>query len=293
MNDKPKILIVDDNPGSIDFLMETLNAYDVSVVIDGRSALEMIEEEKPDLILLDINMPGIDGFKTCSLIKSNQSTMDIPVVFLTGKTDTESVIRAFDVGGVDYITKPYRPKEVLVRIQTQIKLKKAMEELEKIAREDPMTGIANRRRFFEVANPLFDDAKKQGVSFYLFVFDLDNFKAINDTYGHDVGDEVIKAFVAAVQAHLDKNDCFARVGGDEFILVLYGMKKEEAIAKIDRIRKTVSKTRVSKMQISFAVSIGAAKLKPDDISIDAVFKRADNGLYKAKRISRESTRGQA
>jgi diguanylate cyclase (GGDEF)-like protein len=168
-----------------------------------------------------------------------------------------------------------------------------MEELEKIAREDPMTGIANRRRFFEVANPLFDDAKKQGVSFYLFVFDLDNFKAINDTYGHDVGDEVIKAFVAAVQAHLDKNDCFARVGGDEFILVLYGMKKEEAIAKIDRIRKTVSKTRVSKMQISFAVSIGAAKLKPDDISIDAVFKRADNGLYKAKRISRESTRGQA
>ncbi len=290
MNDKPKILIVDDNPGSIDFLMEILNAYDVSVVIDGRSALEMIEKERPDLILLDINMPGIDGFKTCSLIKSNQATKDIPVVFLTGKTDTESVVRAFDVGGVDYITKPYRPKEVLVRIQTQIKLKKAMEELEKIAREDPMTGIANRRRFFEVANPLFDDAKKNNVPFYLFVFDLDKFKTINDTYGHDVGDEVIKAFASVVQDYLDEGDCFARVGGDEFILVLYGMEKEAALSKIENIRKAVARTRVSKMNIGFAVSVGAAKLRPDDVSIDTVFKRADNGLYKAKKISRESPR---
>ena len=281
--EKPKILIVDDNPGNIDFLIELLSDYDVSAVIDGRSALEMIHEEKPDLILLDINMPGLNGFETCKLIKASPKTEDIPIIFLSGKTDTESIVTGFDAGGVDYITKPYRPKEVLVRVQTQLKLKEAIEALEKMANEDPLTGIANRRRFFERANIMLSAAKAAQKPYYLFVFDLDKFKIINDTYGHDVGDEVIKTFVQAVNDHIDDDDCFARMGGDEFILVMTEMGKDAARQKIDLIRKEIASVRsISGIPLQFGTSIGAAMLAPGDKNLEMIIKRADEKLYKVK-----------
>jgi len=281
--EKPKILIVDDNPGNIDFLIELLSDYDVSAVVDGRSALEMIHEEKPDLILLDINMPGLNGFETCKLIKASPKTEDIPIIFLSGKTDTESIITGFDAGGVDYITKPYRPKEVLVRVQTQLKLKEAYKALEKMAREDPLTGIANRRRFFEVANTKLSVAKAAASPFYLFVFDLDKFKMINDTYGHDVGDEVIKIFVDKVKIYTDSDDCFARMGGDEFILVLTGIDKNGALQKIEKIRKEIASVRsIAGIPLQFASSIGAAMLAPGDKNLEMIIKRADEKLYQVK-----------
>ena len=281
--EKPKILIVDDNPGNIDFLIELLSGYDVSAVIDGRSALEMIHEEKPDLILLDINMPGLNGFETCKLIKASPKTEDIPIIFLSGKTDTESIITGFDAGGVDYITKPYRPKEVLVRVQTQLKLKEAIEALEKMANEDPLTGIANRRRFFERANIMLSTAKVTQKPYYVFVFDLDKFKIINDTYGHDVGDEVIKMFVQIVNDNIDDDDCFARMGGDEFILVMIGVDKDTARKKIDLIRKGIASVRsIAGIPLQFATSIGAAMLVPGDKNLEMIIKRADEKLYKVK-----------
>ncbi len=281
--EKPKILIVDDNPGNIDFLIELLSDYDVSAVVDGRSALEMIHEEKPDLILLDINMPGLNGFETCKLIKASPKTEDIPIIFLSGKTDTESIITGFDAGGVDYITKPYRPKEVLVRVQTQLKLKEAYDALEKMAREDPLTGIANRRRFFEVANTKLSVAKAAKSPFYLFVFDLDKFKIINDTYGHDIGDEVIKIFVDKVKIYTDSDDCFARMGGDEFILVLTGIDKNGALQKIEKIRKEIASVRsIAGIPLQFASSIGAAMLAPGDKNLEMIIKRADEKLYQVK-----------
>ncbi|RLA73241.1 MAG: diguanylate cyclase response regulator [Epsilonproteobacteria bacterium] len=283
--EKPKILIVDDNPGNIDFLIELLSDYDVSAVIDGRSALEMIHEEKPDLILLDINMPGLNGYETCKLIKASPKTEDIPIIFLSGKTDTESIITGFDAGGVDYITKPYRPKEVLVRVQTQLKLKEAIEALEKMANEDPLTGIANRRRFFERANIMLSTAKVTQKPYYVFVFDLDKFKIINDTYGHDVGDEVIKMFVQIVNDNIDDDDCFARMGGDEFILVMIGVDKDTARKKIDLIRKGIASVRsIAGIPLQFATSIGAAMLAPGDKKLEMIIKRADEKLYKVKAL---------
>jgi len=135
------ILIIDDNPGNIDFLLGLLTEYDISAAVDGERALDQISQEIPDLILLDVSMPGMDGYEVCSIIKSNPETKDIPVLFLSANTDAESIVKGFDVGGVDYITKPYRPREVLARVETHLKLKQLRDELEKMAYEDPMTGI--------------------------------------------------------------------------------------------------------------------------------------------------------
>ncbi len=286
---KSKILIVDDNPGNIDFLLELLNAYEVRVVTDGKGALDMVRKGKPDLILMDVGMPGIDGFETCIFIKSNPETEDIPVIFLSAKTDSESIIKAFDVGGVDYITKPYRAKEVLVRIQTQLKLKNAIKLLENMARVDSMTGIANRRRFFEVSKIRLSAAQERNYSLFLFLFDLDKFKLINDTYGHNIGDEVIKHFVGTVKTHLDPKDCFARLGGDEFVLLLSNISREKALLKIEKVRKAIASiTSVADVNLHISVSIGATMAKPSDKEIDSILKRADKSMYDAKKKRQKS-----
>ena len=139
-----KILIVDDNPVNIDFLVELLKEYDARTVIDGRSALAAVKEEKPDVILLDILMPGMDGFEVCKKLKESPKTEDIPVIFLSASHETESIVKAFEVGGVDYISKPYKTQEVLIRIQTHLKLKSALDMLENRSLYDELTGVNSR-----------------------------------------------------------------------------------------------------------------------------------------------------
>ncbi len=287
----PKILIVDDIASNIDYLVGLLSDYDVSAALDGESALESLEEEKPDLILLDIAMPGLDGYETCTIIKSNPETKDIPILFLSAKTDTESIVKAFDTGGVDYITKPYSPREVLARVQTQLKLKYAMQSLEKMAREDSMTGISNRRRFFEEAKVMFSKVKENYFSLFLFIVDIDRFKDINDTHGHDIGDEVIKKFADIFNSHLKYGDCFARLGGDEFTIMMSHLTKEEALIRADEIRKAVDQTHnLSGVEVNFTISMGMAQVEHNDEDIDSVIKRADMNLYKAKRSTRNQIR---
>jgi len=232
----PNILIIDDNPGNIDFLLGLLTEYDISAAVDGERALDQISQEIPDLILLDVSMPGMDGYEVCSIIKSNPETKDIPVLFLSANTDAESIVKGFDVGGVDYITKPYHPREVLARVETHLKLKQLRDELEKMAYEDPMTGIANRRRFFEKANFLFTKVKSECLPMYLFALDIDKFKEINDTFGHNIGDEVLKVFVDVVKKELGKDDCFSRFGGDEFLIMTIQMSQEKALDLVKKIQ---------------------------------------------------------
>ncbi|RLA73249.1 MAG: diguanylate cyclase response regulator [Epsilonproteobacteria bacterium] len=273
-------------------MLELLHEYDVSVALDGENALEYIEKEKPDLILLDVSMPGMDGYEVCSILKGDLKTKDIPILFLSANTDADSIVKGFDAGGVDYIVKPYRPKEVLARVETHLKLNNAMIELEKLAREDPLTGIANRRRFFEDAQTLFSDAKSKLFPLYLFVVDIDRFKEINDTFGHDIGDEVIKSFAQVVNENLGDDDCFARLGGDEFTIVLTHTTYEEAFKKAEIIRQSVEKMQFdSDVEVHVTISMGMAAAEEYDEKIDSVIKRADENLYKAKSSTRNQVRG--
>ncbi len=287
----PNILIIDDNPGNIDFLLGLLTEYDISAAVDGERALDQISQEIPDLILLDVSMPGMDGYEVCSIIKSNPETKDIPVLFISANTDAESIVKGFDVGGVDYITKPYRPREVLARVETHLKLKQLRDELEKMAYEDPMTGIANRRRFFEKANFLFTKVKSECLPMYLFALDIDKFKEINDTFGHDIGDEVLKVFVDIVKKELGKDDCFSRFGGDEFLIMTIQMTQEKALDLVKKIKDNISKTHLLLgVSVDFSVSIGMAEVEDFDDNIDALIKRADVSLYKEKRNNRKCAR---
>ncbi len=279
-----KILIVDDNPANIDILLELLGRFDVRAVLDGEDALEAVKEELPDLILLDITMPGMDGFEVCSRLKADPRSRDIPVIFLTASADDTSIVKGFDLGGVDYITKPYLSREIVARIQTHLKLRRAMLELDKLAYIDELSGISNRRRFFMRSDELFTKAANGKIPMYLFVIDIDKFKTINDTFGHAIGDRVIKVFTAVVGKTLTKLACFARLGGDEFVVILAGMTKEEAMAQMEQLLQNVRTAVVHpEHAIPMTISVGMSEFQAGDTDIDEVMARADLNLYEAKR----------
>jgi len=281
---KSKILIVDDNPANIDILLELLNTFDVRAALDGITALEAVQEELPDLILLDITMPGMDGFEVCRRLKEDPKSKDVPIIFLSASSDPESIIKGFDLGGVDYITKPYLAKEIIARIQTHLKLRMTVRVLDRLANIDELSGIANRRRFFKRFPIMFDQSKNKNIPLFLFIIDIDKFKLINDTYGHAVGDKVIKGFTESVKKHLTKIGCFARLGGDEFAAVLTDMSKDQACQQIEQLRTFIAETNIiSNQDILFTISIGMAEQQSTDSDIDELLARADFNLYEAKK----------
>lgn len=276
-----KILVVDDNPANIDILVELLSPYDVRAVLDGVSALEAVKEELPDLILLDITMPGMNGFEVCARLKASARTKEIPVVFLSASDDDQSILKGFEIGGVDYITKPYRAKEVLARVKTHLQLHKALRQLERIATTDELTGVSNRRKFFMRAERLISQAKTKQIPLYLAIVDVDKFKPINDDYGHHIGDTALKTFSSAAQEILPSGSCFARLGGDEFVLMLSGTQ-EGVLKRIEMLRTLANKLRIKGHDIQITVSIGVSKLQNPDDTVRTLLKRADKALYQVK-----------
>jgi len=280
---KSTILIVDDTETNIDILLDLLSdEYDILVALDGKSTLEIVESEKIDLILLDIMMPGMNGYEVCKVLKKQSSTKDIPVVFITAKSDEESIAQAFEVGGVDYISKPFKPLELLARVKTQIRIKHLVEDLERIASHDEMTGVYNRRRFFKEANEIFVNI---GQNLYAIMIDIDKFKKVNDTYGHGVGDEVIKMMAHTVEKNMLEGSIFGRIGGEEFALLCYVLDEDEIMKNMQDIRKAVEKCEVITDEgdvIKFTISVGMAKSDKDTNSLDLLLKKADKAMYEAK-----------
>ena len=269
-----KVLIVDDNPVNIDFLVELLKEYDARTVLDGPSALEAVLEEKPDVILLDIGMPGMDGFEVCRQLKASAVTRDIPIIFLSAHHDSESVLRAFEAGGVDYIAKPYNMQEVLIRLQTQLKLKKAIELLKHRALYDELTGVANRKKFLQDSEQWIT-MSKVGIPFYLFILTIDHFNEINDDYGYDIGDEVIKAVVLIVKKVVKASYSLSRFGGTEFFLVFTRTSKTEALEWVDAVKAASRQARFKKFpDLQFSINSSYAASDPNDTSINQVIKRA-------------------
>ncbi|WP_345977292.1 diguanylate cyclase [Sulfurimonas sp. HSL3-7] len=282
---KSKILIVDDNPANIDILLELLSTFDVRAVLDGTSALEAVQQELPDLVLLDITMPGMDGFEVCRRLKEDPKTKDIPVIFLSASSDSNSIIKGFDLGGVDYVTKPYLAKEIVARVQTHLKLRMTMRVLDRLANVDELSGISNRRRFFADTSKLFEEMKRSNTSLILFIIDIDNFKTVNDTYGHSIGDSVVKAFVSTVKKNIPSYNCFARLGGDEFVLTMTSISQDQARDQMERLRSNIEQIRIVQNQdIRFTISIGMSRLEPSDRDLDELLARADINLYQAKKM---------
>ncbi|AFZ47117.1 response regulator receiver modulated diguanylate cyclase [Cyanobacterium stanieri PCC 7202] len=291
------ILAVDDN--SINRIMlEKILAkagYQIKVLADSEEFLNMIGSVKPDLMLLDLMMPKIDGLELCRLIKAKANYKEVPIIFLTASDSKDNVIEAFRSGAVDYVTKPFNNEELLARIKTHIELKftrdqlrKALVDLEKLATTDELTEIANRRHFLNLATREFNIAKRQKRSFSMIIFDIDHFKNINDNYGHPVGDIAIKLVAQKCQQSIRGEDLCARWGGEEFIVVVSDTLIDAAKRVANRIRREIASISlpIDDHNFKITVSVGIAQYQENDKSLDQIVSRADKALYRAKNNGR-------
>ncbi len=282
---KKTILIVDDTETNIDILLDLLHAYDVVVATDGPTALEIVSEQHIDLILLDIMMPEMDGYEVCRQLKQNSTTSEIPIIFITAISSEESIEKAYDIGGNDYITKPFKPKELLARVNRELQLKSLITHLEFIASHDAMTGIYNRRKFFELGEDMF---QTKHPDIHAVMLDIDKFKLINDTYGHPVGDQVIVAVSGVIGTFLKEGDIFGRLGGEEFAILSID-STQELQERLEKIRAAVAAKNVfsdDAQQINFTISSGMTRWNESMETIDALLKLADDALYDAKQSGR-------
>ncbi len=274
------ILAIDDTKANLDILLNILSDFDVIPATNGQKAIEIAKNENIALILLDIVMPELDGYEVCRKLKSDPKTKDIPVVFITANTDDDSIGMAYDVGGSDYIAKPIRKREVLARVKTQLNLRKNILDLEFLASHDTMTGIYNRRKFFELATAIFDSSSE----LFAAMIDIDNFKSINDKYGHDVGDKTIKLVTKTIEERLSKGAVFCRMGGEEFAVVCDMGKEEEFLSLFESIREAVESLEIEsgKGTVKTTMSVGLSKQNETVKDIDELLKNADKALYEAK-----------
>jgi len=292
MNNKT-ILLIDDSVENLDIIGEILKEYDVVDTTSATHAFKIVQDEKIDLILLDIVMPDIDGFEACKYFKSQKESRDIPIIFLTAKSDEESIETAYDLGGIDYVSKPVKPKELLARVKTQLELQKLIFDLEESKKElkllastDSMTGLYNRRYFQYISENIaaLDRRDKEDTAFIML--DIDKFKSINDTFGHAFGDRCI-IFLAKILNELKReSDLLFRFGGDEFLILLPKTSQKGALNLSQKIRVRVEESIIEDEKISFTVSIGVSVLTNDDKNVEGVLIRADKALYNSKESGR-------
>lgn len=293
-NRQPQVFIIDDTPTNIELLAGALSShFAIKFATSGAKALELLEKpEKPDLILLDVMMPGMDGYEVCRRLKENPTTRAIPVIFITAKSEIGDQTRGFSCGAVDYIPKPFELPLVLARVRTHLNLKLRTDLLEAQASIDALTGIANRRRFDESLRTEWRRAARNIMPLSLLMFDVDHFKAYNDHYGHGAGDDCLRHIgEALVRAELRPGDFVARYGGEEFAVILPSCHSAGARAIAERIRGVIEGLQIQHEHSSCApmvtVSIGCATQKPaQGGDVSGLFLAADTALYRAKQDGR-------
>lgn len=287
-----KILIVDDSPVQANFLSSILSPdYEVTVVHTAEEGLGRAKAVEYSLILLDVIMPGMDGFQLLKMLQEEVILRHTPVILITSLNDIQNEERGLTLGAVDYITKPFHPAIVRARVHTHINLYKYRTQIEREATVDQLTGVPNRRRYDEVSVQRWQDAIRLGVPFSVCMFDIDKFKVYNDTFGHPAGDKVIKAVAETASSMLRRGtDFFARYGGEEFVALILGGGSENDFAHLCRVRQAVEELHIAhNPEVSpwVTISIGGISVLPKaESSFDTYLKMADAMLYDAKRFGR-------
>lgn len=291
--DVPTLLVVDDQAANIRVIAAALgNAYEVRFATSGTAAVEAVRSGGIDLVLLDVMLPDIDGFEVCRLLKSNEATSRVPVIFVTAREDVHDETRGFDVGGVDYITKPISPPIVRARVRTHLELKKSRDLLERLASIDPLTGIANRRRFDQLLKSEWHRSSRAGKDLTVAILDLDFFKSYNDTYGHARGDDCLRTIGELLSRSAKRpGDFVARYGGEEFAIVLSETDGQGAIGFFQQVVRDLESRAIehaaSECSDHVTFSAGVITLVPQrDIEPEAVLLQADQLLYEAKAAGR-------
>ncbi|MGK7924363.1 MAG: putative bifunctional diguanylate cyclase/phosphodiesterase [Spirulina sp.] len=310
------ILIVDDTPENLRLLSVMLaqEGYKVRQAINGTIALNAVRRLPPDLILLDIMMPEIDGYEVCQALKGDPNTKHIPVIFLSALDDIVDKVKAFTVGGIDFINKPFQVQEVLIRVKSQLELKIAKQEilqlnaeleqrvkertqelelanaqLKKMAMQDALTQLPNRVFFLqELDRLLYELHAGKGQPFVLLFLDCDRFKMINDSLGHLIGDEVLISLARHLEAFLKPNDTLARLGGDEFaILATEIQAMDDAVDRAKLILNSFAQPfKIQGREVFLSASLGVAKATSDYTQPEYLLRDADSAMYRAKALGK-------
>ena len=260
--------------------------YDVACASDQKEAMRLMRDRVPDLILLDIMMPGLDGFAMKERLGSDPATAGVPIIFLTAKDLVSDKVKAFKLGADDYITKPYDPQELVARIDSVIKRKRAYEE---ISMTDGVTGLHNANYFKKQMKTFFAIAKRYGTIFSLAVVDIDELKKISDVHGHMAGDCALRHFAAVAKKALREADIVTRYGGDEFAVIMPGVGASAASMAMKRLKAEVAASRYAcegvAGPITFTVSAGAAEYSASMKHYDEIFAMADGRMYEDKKAN--------
>lgn len=290
------IMVIDDSPLNIHVLKSILaEQYHIEAATSGEEGLELIQRISPSLILVDVILPGIDGFETVAKLKGNSEKRDIPVIFMTGLSDIQSEEKGFTVGGVDYITKPFNYSIVKARVKSHIELFECRRRLENLALFDGLTGIPNRRSFNEKMDSCWMNEHCEG-SGAIAMIDIDFFKSYNDYYGHIQGDEALKKTAETVFSFVNsENEFAARFGGEEFIMLLRDKTHGEVLDLCERVCRAVENLKISSegsmCSPYVTVSIGVVCFRlPEHKNLWKYIDIADKALYNAKTSGRNCVR---
>ena len=290
----PLVLAVDDVPSNLDVLVEHLHREDIelTVALSGEEGLALAQELRPDLILLDVMMPGMDGFEVCRRLKAEPDLADIPVLFLTAAQDDVEIERGLALGAVDYVSKPFSLPILKARMHNHLALKRKSDELAQLASTDGLTRVANRRQFDISFDSEWSRAQRHARALSLIVVDVDHFKRFNDRYGHAEGDHCLQRVAEALSSCTRRpGDLVARYGGEEFVALLPDTDAAAARAIGDKMREAVSALAIAHADNSacrnVSVSLGLATAVPDPSATAAgLLAAADRRLYRAKETGR-------
>jgi two-component system, cell cycle response regulator len=293
-----RVLVADDSAISRKLVEHALSEKRYSLVFakTGREAVDLFAEHQPALVIVDWIMPDLSGIEICKHIRSKKQANYTYIILLTGMSDTERLVEGLAAGADDYLTKPFQPKELIARVgvclrimelQRKIEVKNAL--LKELAITDPLTNLPNRRGIEDWAVRQLSGAARYEFSFWVALADLDHFKTVNDTYGHDAGDTVLKAFSQILKSKSRRSDICGRIGGEEFLFILTHATKEDAIRVVECIRaefegsKFIFNGNSLAVTASFGLAGFAGSPAPDFSKLVA---QADLALYSAKRLGR-------
>jgi diguanylate cyclase (GGDEF)-like protein len=289
-----RILIIDDDPATADVVRKWLGSqYEILAAAEGTSGARLAASEQPDLVLLDLKMPGEDGLSVARRLKDDPATATIPIILLTACRDVNTKVQAFAAGADDYVTKPFDMGEVEARIRSELRkgarlrqLMTTQEHLEQMLRLDEKTGLYNFRMFQQRLREEWQRSTRYAVPLSLVLLDLDDFKRVNDTLGHPAGDDVLQEFATLVAGGARANDVAARYGGEEFAVILPHTDGAMAWRVADRIVRAVADFVFLEARTPTRVTVSAGlstwPSTPDVESVDALVRAADRALYRAK-----------
>ncbi len=284
------VLIVDDDRSTRSALRYALQLSGMHIheAPDGQSALDLLERVVPDVVLLDAMMPDMDGFAVCARIKELPQGAELPVLMITALDDRDSIERAYAAGAIDYITKPLHLNVVVQRVRRSVEAFKAERHVRHLAYNDSLTGLPNRTLLTELLNQALDQARRDGSRLAVLFLDLDRFKYVNDTLGHDVGDRLLEGVAQRLRHCVRAGDCVARLGGDEFTVVLSKMVDINAAAQVaNKIANGLAEPfAIAGHELFVAASIGISVFPQDGEDVSTLLRHADTAMYRAKRTSK-------